>query len=86
MPEGLLNVEKLKREARTRKKNNGTTHTLELDVVARQYGYKSWSLLMRDQNKLRTEKEDADDFQPIRDDAHLSPYDNPSYVRAIFKP
>jgi hypothetical protein len=86
MPE-KLNIERLKREAKRLKGMRNIPHTRALDEVAKTYQYKSWAALMTDQNRLeREEQEQNEDEVPRNADAHLSPYDNPAYVKAIFRP
>jgi hypothetical protein len=43
----LAQIERLKREAKKIKKEQGITHTEALDKVALKYEYHSWQLLMR---------------------------------------
>jgi Glyoxalase superfamily protein len=44
-------IERLKREAKKLRKQEGTTHSQALDKLAQQKGYKNWSLLMKAQPK-----------------------------------
>jgi hypothetical protein len=67
------------------RRNGDMLHTKALDTVALAHGYKSWSLLMADQNRLQRNNQRVEDRVPDSLDAHLSAYERPEYVRAIFR-
>lgn len=86
MTHTILNVDALKRKAKEMKRDAGMTHTQALDSLAAQHGYTSWSHLMKEQNKFAKDANKVHtDVQPSREDAHLSAYDQPSYLKAIFR-
>lgn len=43
----MINLERLRREAKRFKKERGITHTAALDIAARQHGHDTWAALMR---------------------------------------
>jgi tRNA 2-selenouridine synthase SelU len=50
-------INRLKQKAKRIKKNNkykSLTHSEALDIVAKEYGYQNWSLLMRHVNRYHT--------------------------------
>lgn len=94
-----LNVEKLRREAHELKKLKGIQHAKALDQVAQAYGYSKWTDLIAAQNgverdeqrrtrtpyNLRCGARQSLEEQPP-EGAHASPYENPAYVKQIFRP
>lgn len=46
-----MNIERLKREAKKLKKAEGIPHNEALNRLAKTYGYTSWALLMRTENR-----------------------------------
>lgn len=93
-----LNVEKLRREAHDLKKAQGIQHAKALDKVAKAYGYDKWTDLIAAQNGIerseqrrtrtpynlvRAGRQSLEDQPP--EGAHLSPYENPSLVKQIFR-
>jgi hypothetical protein len=95
-----LDVEALRRAAHTLKKAKGIQHSQALDQVARSYGFSKWTELISAQNSEdRLEQRRARQPYTLRDGAgghsledqppegaHRSPYENPSYVKRIFRP
>lgn len=81
----MLNVDTLKREAKKLGTTEGIRHTTALNLLAYREGYKSWADLMREQNRFRKDDQDYDDTQPIGEHAHLSAYDQPTYLKTIFR-
>jgi hypothetical protein len=95
-----LNVDNLRREAHELKKLKGIQHAKALDQVAKAYGYEKWTDLIAAQNgEDRAEKRQARSPYRLRrggvgqsleeqppEGAHASPYENPAYVRQIFRP
>lgn len=94
-----LNVEKLRRDAHLRKKAKGIQHTKALDEIAQEHGYEKWTDLIAAQNGLERSEQRrtrtpynmmrAGSRQSLEDQppegAHLSPYENPSLVKQIFR-
>jgi hypothetical protein len=95
-----LDVDALRREAHDLKKAKGMQHAKALDTVARAYGFDKWTDLVAAQNDVeRTEQRRAQEpYEPrsreprfsLEDQppegAHASPFENPAYVRRIFRP
>jgi hypothetical protein len=95
-----LNVDKLRREAHNLKKAKGIQHAKALDEVAKAYGYAKWTDLIASQNDLdRSEQRRNRSPYALRrggigrsleeqppEGAHASPYENPAYVKQIFRP
>jgi len=44
-------IQKLKRVAKKIKREQGITHSQALDLIAAQFGYLNWALLMKDNGK-----------------------------------
>lgn len=92
-----LNIEKLRREARDLKKAKGIQHAKALDMVASHHGFTKWTDLVAAQNGderserrtrspytlRRSGRTDLDEQPP--EGAHLSPYENPTMVKQIFR-
>jgi hypothetical protein len=94
-----LNVDKLRREAHELKKLKGIQHAKALDEVAKAYGYDKWTDLIAAQNGLdRSEQRRTRSPYNLRrggthsledqppEGSHASPYENPAYVKQIFRP
>jgi hypothetical protein len=94
-----LNVDKLRREAHELKKLKSIQHAKALDEVARAYGYDKWTDLIAAQNDLdRSEQRRNRSPYNLRrgghqsleeqppEGSHASPYENPVYVKQIFRP
>jgi hypothetical protein len=95
-----LNVDSLRRDAHSLKKSKGIQHTRALDIVAREYGFEKWTDLIAAQNtEDRAEKRGVRSPYRLRrgglgqsleeqppEGAHASPYENPAYVKQIFRP
>jgi hypothetical protein len=81
----LLNLDNLRREAKKLKKASGITHSKALDKIAAGEGYNNWALLMKEQNKFQRDDQKVNYCQPTSETAHLSSYEQPAYVRAIFR-
>lgn len=94
-----LDVEALRREAHNLKKANGMQHAKALDTVAKSYGFDKWTALVAAQNELERgdQRRAQEPYQPRHrephfsleeqppEGAHASPFDNPAYVRQIFR-
>lgn len=95
-----LDVDALRREAHHLKKTKGMQHAKALDTVAQTYGFTKWTELVAAQNgEERAEQRRASEpYEPRQreprfsleeqppEGAHASPFDNPAYVRRIFRP
>lgn len=95
-----LNVDNLRREAHELKKAQGIQHAKALDKVAKAYGFEKWTDLIAAQNGVgRMERRQARSPYRLRrggvgqsleeqppEGAHASPYENPAYVKQIFRP